>query len=46
MLEAYANGELSLEKVTASVQGWINHVRYANSIGLRKAMFAKAGRIF
>jgi hypothetical protein len=24
--------------LTASVQGWINHVRYANTIGLRTAL--------
>jgi hypothetical protein len=41
MLAAYAKGELPLEKVTASVQGWTNHVRYANSVGLRKALLAR-----
>ena len=40
MLVAYVQGELPLERVTASLQGWTNHVRYANSVGLRKALFA------
>jgi retron-type reverse transcriptase len=26
-------------RVNASVQGWVNHVRYGNTIGLRKAIF-------
>jgi hypothetical protein len=37
---AYRNGEISLSALNASVQGWVNHVRYANTIGLRKAVFA------
>ena len=35
---AYARGELPFERLTASVQGWANHVRYANTVGLRKAV--------
>ena len=38
LVEAYADGEISLERVTASVQGWANHVRYGNTLGLRKAV--------
>jgi retron-type reverse transcriptase len=38
LVEAYADGEISLEEVTASVQGWVNHVRYGNTLGLRKAV--------
>ena len=34
----YADGEISLEQVSASVQGWINHVRYGNTLGLRTAV--------
>ncbi len=34
----YAAGEITLETVTASVQGWVNHVRYGNTVGLRKAV--------
>jgi hypothetical protein len=38
LLAAWARGELSFEHVQASVQGWVNHVRYANTVGLRKAV--------
>lgn len=38
MLAAYATGELSLDQVRASVKGWSNHVRYGNTVGLRKAV--------
>jgi RNA-directed DNA polymerase len=34
----YAGGEITLDEVTASVQGWVNHVRYGNTVGLRKAL--------
>ena len=34
-----AQGEITLNDVSASVRGWVNHVRFANSIGLRKAIF-------
>ena len=37
-LAAYARGEITLEDVDASVRGWINHVRYGNTVGLRKAI--------
>lgn len=36
---AYARGEITLDDMTASVQGWVNHVRYGNTTGLRKALF-------
>lgn len=39
LLAAYEAGEIPLERVNASVQGWVNHVRYGNTYGLRKAMF-------
>jgi hypothetical protein len=39
LLHSYSQGEITLESVHASVQGWVNHVRYANTIGLRKAIF-------
>lgn len=38
LVEAYANGAITLEQLTATVQGWVNHVRYGNTIGLRKAV--------
>jgi RNA-directed DNA polymerase len=39
LLLAYQRGEIPLEKVTASVQGWVNHTRYGNTVGLRRAIF-------
>ena len=41
LLKAYQQGEISLEEVTASVQGWVNHARCGNTIGLRKAILGK-----
>ena len=31
-------GEVAPAQVTASVAGWVNHVRYGNTVGLRKAV--------
>jgi RNA-directed DNA polymerase len=38
MASAYGSGDISLTEMDASVQGWVNHVRYGNTIGLRKAI--------
>ena len=38
LLEGYSTGGFSFEQLNASVQGWINHVRYADSWGLRRAV--------
>ena len=38
MAYQYANGEISLDQISASVQGWVNHLRYGNTAGLRKAI--------
>ncbi len=37
-LAAYAAGELSLDDVNVSIAGWVNHTRYGNTVGLRKAI--------
>jgi hypothetical protein len=37
-IEAYRKGDVTLDQVTASVKGWVNHVRYGNTVGLRKAI--------
>jgi hypothetical protein len=37
-LEGNANGELGLAELNASIQGWVNHTRYANTTGLRKSL--------
>jgi len=39
LLAAYAAGEIPLEQVTASVQGWVNHLRFGDTWGLRRAVF-------
>jgi hypothetical protein len=39
-LAAYGRGEITFEQLDASVQGWINHVRYGDTWGLREALFA------
>jgi RNA-directed DNA polymerase len=42
LITDYADGIIDFEQVTASVQGWINHTRYGNTIGLRKAVLTAA----
>lgn len=41
-IAAYTRGEMTLSALTASVQGWINHARYANTRGLRRAVLRRA----
>jgi retron-type reverse transcriptase len=38
MMEAYDAGDMPLTSITASVQGWVNHVRFGNTVGLRQAI--------
>jgi hypothetical protein len=38
---AYCDGEVSFAEFDASVQGWINHVRYADSWRLREAVLSR-----
>jgi retron-type reverse transcriptase len=45
LLRGYAEGQVELAQVQASVQGWVNHVRYGNTVGLRKAVLGKQHRI-
>jgi retron-type reverse transcriptase len=40
LLNDYEAGLIPLETVTASVQGWANHTRYGNTVGLRKAVLS------
>jgi RNA-directed DNA polymerase len=44
MMAAYCAGDLELARVSASVQGWVNHVRYGNTVGLRKAVLCHVDR--
>lgn len=39
-IQLYENGDITFAELDASVQGWINHVRYADTWGLREHMFA------
>ena len=39
LIAAYHRGEIPLDRVSASVKGWVNHTRYANTTGLRKSVF-------
>ena len=41
MRSDYAERHITFEQLTASVQGWSNHVRYGNTVGLRKSLFRK-----
>jgi RNA-directed DNA polymerase len=38
LARACETGLASLEEVNAAVRGWLNHVRCANTVGLRKAV--------
>lgn len=37
-LVAYGDGQVTRDQISATVQGWINHVRYGNTWGLRRAV--------
>ena len=39
-LDLYAMKQITFAELDASVQGWINHVRYADTWGLRRKIFA------
>lgn len=41
LLRTHAEGEADLKEVQASVGGWINHVRYGNTVGLQKAVLTQ-----
>lgn len=38
-LDLYQHGDISFAELDASIQGWINHVRYADTWGLRGHVF-------
>jgi hypothetical protein len=40
---AYAAGEIPLDMVTASAQGWANHARYGDTWPLRRAILGGEG---
>ncbi|MEO8084686.1 MAG: reverse transcriptase domain-containing protein [Ardenticatenales bacterium] len=39
-IDDYAAGRITFAELDASVQGWINHVRYADTWGLRRHVFS------
>jgi hypothetical protein len=39
-LALYQRGQISFGELDASVQGWVNHVRYADTWGLRESIFS------
>ncbi len=39
LLASYAAGEIPIERVNGSVQGWVNYARYGDTWGLRQALF-------
>ena len=39
-IDAYRDGDISFAELDASVQGWINHVRYADTWGFREHLFS------
>ena len=41
MVDEVHRGRLPFEQFDDSIQGWINHVRYAQTWGLRRAMFRR-----
>ncbi len=41
LMEEYRAGRIPLSAVAASVRGWVNHARYGNSTGLRKAVLSR-----
>jgi retron-type reverse transcriptase len=41
VLRAYRAGEISRDRVRASILGWINHARYGDTWGLRRAVFSE-----
>jgi RNA-directed DNA polymerase len=38
LLQDYAAQRIWLDNVSVRVAGWVNHVRYANTVGLRKSV--------
>ncbi len=41
LLNQYADGQIEMSQLDASVRGWVNHVRYGNTLGLRKAILTR-----
>jgi hypothetical protein len=39
--DAWQNGTITFAELDASMKGWINHVRFADTWGLRKTVFRR-----
>lgn len=44
-LDLYTAGSITFAELDASVKGWVNHVRYADTWGLRKTIFKRARQV-
>jgi hypothetical protein len=42
--DAYRSGKITFAEFDASIQGWVNHVRYADSWGLRRHVFSRLAK--
>ena len=40
-IRAYRAGQISKAELDAVVRGWVNHVRYGNTAGLRRALLSR-----
>lgn len=40
-IDLYRRGRITFAELDASVVGWVNHVRYADTWGLRDRLFAR-----
>lgn len=40
-VKEFQEGKIGLDEVSKSVKAWVNHARYANTTGLRKAILSK-----
>lgn len=38
LAQCYGDGEITMDEMTASVKGWLNHVRNANTAGLQASI--------
>lgn len=39
--DASATGEINLDVISASIRGWVNHMRNASTVGRRKRILAR-----
>jgi len=44
MLDGFAHHAISFERLDACIKGWVNHVRYGNTWGLRNSLLNKTAR--